>query len=265
MVLSSYYKMLENVADGLPNWRNVSKNDLLNSYIDHEQNPLLKEMYMAAIMCRYWGAISKYYMSSRNSISLEDCFEWLSHAIIYALEHRKWKDPNNKLYNDPSGPDKVVNRCIISTRQIFYQASNSDSRKVNFGLESIENLEEQNLSYALPVDHNDEAADLSLKALIRKYFKSSYPAYSFIIDGIVNGDVFDTTKGNDFNKRKLAKHLRYINDQYCGIFAKNYELAYDKVKEESQIFNHISSLRLYKLIDQALCLIKKNLEKERDM
>lgn len=266
MILVNYYKNFAKIADSIPQWREMSKNDLLNAYIDHEEDCNKRESYIAAIMCRYWGAIGKYYRTSSYSASVEDCFEWLTHAVMYALKQRKWRDPENKLFTDVNGPDKVLNRCIISTRHIFYQASNTDSRKLNFAVESIEGLFEDNLSYVLPADDNasdDMTANLYLKDLVRDSFNREYYIQAFIIDGIINAPVFDIDKGtmtSVFSKRKLVKHLRTIDFKYCDTFASTYTLPLDKVQEISEFLKEISSTKLYKIIDQTLEALKKKFD-----
>ena len=125
-------------AKTIKGWDTMDKNVLANLYIKNENDENLRNSYFSALMCIYWYAIGKYYSESKNSVDIEDCYEWLIHAMTYALKNRKWTDPTNKLYSDPNGPDKVINRCIASTRQIFYQASNTAKRRVNFQCDSID-------------------------------------------------------------------------------------------------------------------------------
>jgi len=66
-MLLQYKKIHESVADRIENWRTIDKNELVRSYEKYETNPYLKEGYVAAIMCRYWGAIKKYYAKSHAS------------------------------------------------------------------------------------------------------------------------------------------------------------------------------------------------------
>lgn len=272
MILSNYYNIFANVADRIPNWRNMSKNTLLKECVVNENNKELKDAYVAAIMCKCWPAIYKYYASSRNSVNVEDCFEWLSHAVLYTIEHRKWLDPQSSMYNDPNGPDKILNRCIASTRDIFYQASNADNRKINYGLESIEGLEEDELSYVLPTvdSFEDNVTDdkLYIKHLVQKAFNTNHEIRAFVIDGIVNADVFkkdSDTNATLFNKRKLIKHLRNIDNDYCKVIADAYNININKIVEVSKDLKEISSIKLYKAVDQTLQYVKKDYENSMAM
>ena len=271
MILHETYQNFSKVADNIPNWRLMSKNDLLNLYIDHENDINMKEYYISAIFCRYWGAISKYYATSRGSVSVEDCFEWLSHAILYALEHRKWKDPTSSLYGDPAGPDKAVNICISSTRNIFYQSSNNDNRKINFGLESIQRLQDEDLSCLLPADDSfdsDYSNTLFYRDIVSERFKKDRDIQGLIIDGIMNGDVFDKESKSDplkFSKKKLVKHLRNINGACIKYISNTYNVGEKKVSTACQEVKKMLSPKLYKLIDCTLVSLSKTLEQTYEL
>jgi len=73
---------------------------------------------------------------------LEDTYQWVVDGILYALQHRKWLDPNNKLYTDPDGPDKVINRKIKCIRINHLISENRDKRKVHVNLLSLDSFED---------------------------------------------------------------------------------------------------------------------------
>ena len=268
MILSSYYKSFEKTAEIIPDWKKKSKNDLLNEYIDHENDKQLKDAYIAAIMCRYWGAVNKYYQTSYKSATKEDCFEWLTHAVMYALKQRKWKDPTNKLYNDPKAPDKVVNRCIASTRHIYYQAMNNDNKRLNFGLESLENLEENDLSYLIPAAEEDSetmVSNIFLKDIISSKLNGSEDKIleGLILDGIVNGDVF-TLKDEklEFNVKRLVKHLNHLDKKYCDTLSEIYNSDSEKIYKISSFISKIPNYKLYKKIDTTLSFLRHETKQE---
>ena len=73
-MLEQEYKTLYTAASSIPNWQTMNKNDLINAYIDNEEDEKLRNSYFAAIMCRYWKNIFKYYAQSKNSgFTVEDC------------------------------------------------------------------------------------------------------------------------------------------------------------------------------------------------
>ncbi len=311
-MLDAYKKLYEKVADEIPGWRKLDKNTLINKYVENENNPTLKESYIAAIMCKYWGAISKYYQSSHSSgVTAEDCHDWLTHAVMYALAHKNWlkqystkkrvyldvvvKDPIsgeeriekqmkwiqdnsmiNSSYSDPKGPDKCMNMCIASTRSIFYDASNHMKRSINYQKPiSIDSLYEK----------SDKNKDAGKSAIIKNMidnierdvsdinYKSS-PAYNLIknaiskknytealiLDSIVNSDVFvkNADKKSSFSKVKLSKNLRSIDEKYCQLFSKMYDIDYKTVIEAVNNMKSYNSAQLNRSIKKLFSYFQDN-------
>lgn len=239
-MLDSYRKITEAVADRIEGWRTMDKNDLIRACEAHESDKFLSEGYVAAILCRYWSAINKYYASSYTSgVTKEDCFEWLTHSVIYMLNKKPW----NKQYNskkrvkcgtvmkdgklkdvyvwekgnienalkyDPKGPDKCMNQGIATTRNIYYQSANNLKRKLNGAqMSSIDAM--VNSDDTLPIQLIDESASDPAKIiesdlptqLVEKLIRENHYIQAFVIDGIVNADTFKLKK-NDNNESTYA-------------------------------------------------------------
>jgi hypothetical protein len=218
-------------AKSINDWQNANKNDLLNAYIDNENNNYLKNAYFSAIILRYWGNIGKYYSASKSSgFSIEDCYEWLIEALLYALEKRKWRDPTNKLYNDKCGPDKVVNRCIYSVRQLHYYLANRDKRSLNYGQVSLDDLVEQvgdHVSFLDSSNNNYEdniSDDLDFYLVLKKYFDNNKNLEGLILYTIYNNTPFTQTK-NKYTF-KLSSLVTMLTD-YNEITLKNISEKYD--------------------------------------
>lgn len=251
-MLESYKKSYEDQADMYidEDWRKMNKNDLVNKYIEVEKDPVLANAYMSAIICRYWNSLNSYYLKSYRSANIEDCYGWLVAAIMRALKHRKWKDPNNKLYNDPNGPDKVINRCIFSNRMGFYQSSNTYKRRRNYGLYSLESLIDDygdtvNLAESTPLDNSDEVVDIY--RLVNSAFDNKSYVTAFIIDCIVNEDLFKRSKkGNrlKFNRKGLITKLSNLTPQYFTRFAATFNRDLSEVIEAGQQCTKLSKGKL---------------------
>ena len=127
-MLDEYKNSYKETANQIPNWLNIDKNDLCNLYLDNEGTDI-QQAYLSAIIYKYWSLIPKYHSLSYNVASPEDVYEWLVDAIMYALEHKSWKNPKSSIYNDPCGPDKVINRCMKCRRLTYYQAINRKKRQ----------------------------------------------------------------------------------------------------------------------------------------
>ena len=241
-MLDTYKKLYENCADTWiqEDWRKMNKNDLINKYIEIESDPVLANAYISAIVVRYWNAINKYNMLSHKSAEPEFYHEWLVGAILRGIKNRKWKDPNNKLYNDPNGPDKVINRCIISERLVWYQGANTYKRMQNFNMESIERIQEEPEEASFLPSYEEtqlSAGSLDIKGLINKSFNNKEYVMAFMIDGIINYNTFEKSKNTEgksfitFSEKKLLRHMNGLNATICDNFSYSYGLPIDKVKE----------------------------------
>ena len=197
-MLEEIKKSYTREASRIPNWQNTSVNVLANAYIDNENDEQLKSAYFSAILLKKWPYIGKHYAASKASgFSIEDCYDMVIHGIQYALANRKWRDPENKLYNDKCGPDKVLNRCIASSRDIQYYNANTHKRRANFGKTSLDLIEEnvKDCTYVLSDDCEaiDDAQDnISVEFLIEKLMKKEKVLEALIINDIVAGDCFIT-------------------------------------------------------------------------
>ena len=260
-MLDDLKKLCENTANIVPNWRSLSKNDLCNLYLDYEEkNPMLASAYFSAILYNYWSVIPIYYASTAACASPEDIYDLLVDAIVYALKHKKWKDPKSKLYGDPNGPDKVIHIAMKSLRLNYLTYSNRHKRAadINVNKNSLNSLEEDygdiiysnNDFYESP--HYSEINDFIVEAFNKKdYFTA------FLIDGIINGDTFKVEKDDQgtyttFVSKKLVKHLKHIDDNYCMYFAHNFHLNFDQVKEGYSHISELSSTKMYTKIDRTL-------------
>lgn len=263
-MVSDLKKIYEEKASLISDYKHINKNELVNLYIKNENNPILKEAYLSAIICRYWELINKYYQQSYTSVSIEECYDWLIRAILYALEHRKWLDPENKLYNDPCAPDKVINRCMLSSRRIFYQASNYAKRTLNYKTTSVEDVM---LAYGdvFPDEDNsfNEVEDCT-NSLINEAISNDNYFLAFMIDGIAYFDTFktydynDNIKHFDFCERKLAKHLKNLDKNYGDMFSQRFKVDKNNVYKAIEEYNKLSRVKLYNRIHSNMERLRKN-------
>lgn len=182
-------------ANNIPNWKTMNKNKLANLYLEHEHSEPERSYYFSALMCRYWSNVYKFYRTSKSTkLDISDFTSWLAESFFVAFKYRRWKDPSNKLYNDPQAPDKVINRCIYSTRMRYYQYYNMDKRKLNFQTDSIERQLESfgyraNVyKYMSTVDGSEE--DARCKNIITYYLSKENFLLAIILDLICFGDTF---------------------------------------------------------------------------
>ncbi len=239
-MLHDYYLLYSDQADTIPNWRKANKNDLCNQYLD-ESDEYKKSAYMAAIVCRYWQALTASYGKSFMSASEEDAYDWFIEAILYALSHAVWRDPMSKLYNDPNGPDKAINKKIKCARLTYFQQHNRYNRKINHEVESLDKIYAELGDSCVPsiVDTNEE---FDCTSLVRGQLSQHNYFFALVIDLILNSDVFTTE--HVFDSGKLVKQIKGLDDRYFKYFAKTYNWSYAKVESEFGRLKKISKSTL---------------------
>lgn len=250
-MLSELKQNLEVSADTfVPGWRNLSKNEVIQKYVDTEEQQQ-KDGYLSAIMCKYWGSINRCYNKVSKTASVQDAYDMVVDGILYALKQKAWLDPKNKLYNDPNGPDKALNVAISSAILVYFQFSNTLKRKAQVTALSMDYLYEEFGDTVFKECHEDfnEGSYLVSKLVKEEFAKQNYAA-SFIIDGAAYGDTFKFTKeesgmiSSEFSKRLLMKHLKHLDTAYLSEFANRYQLNENAVKQAALACSSMSTDRL---------------------
>lgn len=255
-VLLSY----EAVADAtIPNWRNANKNDLIRECVANKNNKDTYNNYVSAIIARYWSLATKFYYKNSSSVTPDECYGWLLDSILYALDKEQWNDPTKAVYNDPNGPDKVINRCMVSARLMFYQASNCENRKINYNVYSSDKLQEELGDSAFPAVDDDDLSLVSdvIEGLVKKAFNKGDYFSCAVIDTIAYKETYDTVKESgsiftQFNPKKLAKNLRKCDDAYCDKFFKRYHVTSEEAREQITSIKRFSTDKMYRWIDRTL-------------
>lgn len=241
-MLEDYKKMYEECAGSIVGWKKINKNDLCNLYIENEHNEYKKQSYLSAIICRYWSLIPKYYGISKNVVTIEDVYEWLVDAIMYALEHRTWKIEGSTIYNDPNGPDKVINRCMKCRRLTYYQAINRQKRKDGQLYLSLDSIQDE-IDDCSDIFTDDESSVNSFSFMLDEYIKSFYNAgeyfIAFMIDSIAYNSVFTyslTDQTCKFSEKKLENAIMSYDDTDIKLFADRYGLDFNDVKRKWRLY-----------------------------
>jgi hypothetical protein len=247
-------------------WRNINKNELFYRYEQYEKtNPILAQAYCSAIFVRYWNLIGSNYMKGKGVYGPEECYNWLVTAITITLADKPWRKIGGTVYNDPNGPDKCINKCVFTSRQGFYQWSNYKKRAQDYnGLLSLDRMMEDTGDANMPLDIQfEDASTMDIKNMVTHEFRKQNFMRSFIIDGIVNADVFDKVKDDkgvymEFNKKKLSKHVRHLDDRYCREFGKMYDIPTKDVINARDLCLDLSRTRVHTLIRHTLEDLRKD-------
>ena len=238
----------------IPNWKDINKNELVIRACNCT-NKQLKDAYIAAIMLNYWTKIESYYYKCKLVTCPEDIHMWLTIAVMYVLKHKPWENPKSSIYEDPNGPDKVINRIIESKRLTFYQQLNRYKRKINSAITSLDTLVEDYKDVFIPT-YNDEH-NFIYDDIIVKFFEKKDYFICFMLDAILYEDVLSD---GELNKRKLASYLRNLDDIQCMVFSERYNISLDKVLYSIQFVTSLNSYNMKKKIEYNLIKIKQYLE-----
>lgn len=266
-MLDEYRNLYEVAANHITGWKDMDKSDLCRLCLANEYDPIRYNEYLSAVICRYWGLIGKFYNQSKNLADPSDCYDWLIHSILYAFKHRQWENPNSPMYGDPKGPDKIINRCMKSSRLIHYQFYNRKKRRKEYNLVSMEELQSNLNSDTLNIE--DESAniytsDLDVNFYINQVFREKEYFLAFILDLICRDDVFNSDDNKvEFNLKKLVKQFKSIDEFYLKDFANNYQIDYDEVHQAAILAKNVSENKLkYKIEDMLLRLKHSKLIKD---
>lgn len=230
-MLDDYKHIFEEKANNINNWKNLSRSELCNLYLE-EKDKELANSYLSAIICKFWNvAVHNYYSLNNKEVKDIDCYNNLIDSILYALESKVWLEPNNKLYNDPKGPEKAINVVLSSRKLNIYAYNNMYKRRLNKESLSLEYLKELP-TYFGELKTEDKCGDNFISNKIKYFFNRKEYLKAFVIDAIINCDVFDIDNNNyAFSEKKLRKHLRdLIDNNYHIIFSDLYEIPTEKVE-----------------------------------
>jgi hypothetical protein len=209
----------------VPEWKNMSKNQLAFDALEHK-NDRYYDGYVSALMLKYWGKMTAYYHRCKLVATPEDAHGWLVMAVMYALDNHPWTNPESSIHNDKNGPDKVINRVMESRRVTFYQQLNRYNRKINSALLSLESLSDDWADANTPMV--DDEYNIDLEEIVMECFYLKDYFYAFLLDAIIYENYIIHK-----HYKKIVTHLQSIDDEYCEIFAGRYNLNLDRVKRAS--------------------------------
>lgn len=203
----------------IPNWKDLTKTELCNLYIQNENDEYLRNCYFSAILLRYWGKIHRLQSDTYLTATFEDAYQWVVDSILYALNHRKWLDENNKLFNDPDAPDKVINRRIKCLRINHLISQNRTKRKIQINLLSLDSFDDSdNFLGEYTYNHNFVSDLISKKCSQDKYVDA------IILDLIAFGDCSIENGLDD-----LVDAVYNIDDDYVRGFSAQYSIEQKKI------------------------------------
>ena len=259
-MLEEYKELCRKAANFAPGWQELSKNDLCREYVKNKGNATLQNAYISAILYRYWNLLSKYYYQSANCATPEECYGWLVDSVSCCVNLAAWENPDSSIYNDPNGPDKVINRCMKCARLTYYQFINRKKRRDEFGMLSVDELKELYGNGAPEPEDPEQEYDVSLfiiKDYIIEEFRKKNYFVSFLIYFILYANVFDVIKLEDsrtseFNLRKMCRIMSTIEEDMLVSFSDDLKLPLADVTKAAEYVRSVPSGNMKKKIQQTL-------------
>lgn len=271
-VRKSYVKRADAVV---PEWRKLDVNALCNLYVENEKDPIKQNGYFAAVLLKKWGYIGRHYLSSKASgFTIEDCYDMVLDATLYALNKRMWLNPKTAMYNDPAGPDKILNRVIYSRRQLWYYNANCGKRRANYGKSSLDQLQETVGDHCeiLSEDYGESTStdNLNVKMLIKSFFDDDRVLEGIILDNIISDDCFSARSyvtayfddvGEEekvphsevfFKLGKLVNNLSEYNEETVDYLSKVYDVEKTKIEPALEIIHSSDKGKLGRIIKALL-------------
>ena len=251
-MIREYKESCAQSAQFIENWKAIDRNELCRLYVKNKDNSVLADSYLSAILYKFWNVTEHNYFTQKYKIATEaDCIDWTVEGVLYALDHHVWDDPNNSLFEDPKGPEKAINVSIYSTKLNFYQRIKHQKEKISYESISLEQLmENASDSYYTPVYDKDTFTDSYISNLIKESFDKKDYMKAFVLDGIVNTNVFETVVEDNraytvFDDKKLRKHLRKLDSNYCKVFSSRYNIDFEDVLDSTRYITSLDYSRLF--------------------
>lgn len=262
-------------------YEHYSIDELADAYCDavDRGDEVLKNIYISALILRFWYTIDKMYRSNSVAPSLEheDFFWWLYEAIEYACKYRGWRDPDKKLnaqqcinkcidtiklqkyYNLRLDKNKTVNHCCSLDTPI--NGDGDEGKSIGDMLESEDNLE-------------DTFADADAIMLVQSYINRNKIIEAILLDNIAFNDVQRYFKKTVKAKNSAGEDVRYVEHSsefwpyrlvqivsrlpatYKSYFLKRYDISEEKLTAILDVIDRANNQKLYRYLDKTLAELR---------
>lgn len=262
-------------------YEQYSIDELANAYCDavDANDEVLKDIYISALILRFWYTIDKMYKANTVAPSLEheDFFWWLYEAIEYACKYRGWRDPDKKL-----NAQQCINKCIDTIKLQKYYDLRLDKRKVvnhccsldtplgGDGDEAGKTIGDMLESEEFVDDHTTDDAIL----LVQSYINRNKIIEAILLDNIAFNDVqkhFKQTVKTTNSDGEAVKYAEYssefwpyrliqivskLPESYKGYFMNRYNISEEKLSAILEVIDKANNQKLYRYLDRTLAELR---------
>jgi hypothetical protein len=258
-------------------YEQYSIDELADAYCDavDTNNAQLKDIYISALILRFWYTIDKMYKANTVApcLEYEDFFWWLYEAIEYACKYRGWRDTTKNL-----NAQQCINKCIDTIKlQKYYDLRLDKKKTVNYctsmdapicGGEDDEAktlgdlIEDEDACY-------DSSADDTIM-LVQSYINRNKIIEAILIDNIAfndvqkhfkktikttnaDGDAYKYTEhSSEFWPYKLVQIVSKLPATYKKSFMKRYHISEEKLSSVLDVINRANNQKIYRYLRSTL-------------
>ena len=237
-------------------------------------NEALKDIYISALILRFWHKIDKMYKANTVAPSLEreDFFWWLYEAIEYACKYRGWQDESKNL-----NAQQCINKCIETIRLQKYYNLRLDKRKVvnhtvsmNAPVGGDDADGSKTIADMLETEEtwDDHSAD-EVISLVQNYINRNKIIEAIIIDNIAFNDVqryykktikTESSKyveySSEFWPFRLVQIVSKLSDSYKWEFLSKYKISEDKLDAVLDVVDRANNQKLYRYLKNCLAELR---------
>lgn len=258
-------------------YEQYSIDELADAYCDavDSGNSTLKDIYISALILRYWYTIDKMYRANKVAPTLEheDFFWWLYEAIEYACKYRGWRDPSKNL-----NAQQCIYKCIETIKLQKYYYLRLDKRKVANCCTSLDTPiggegDNANKTIADMLDSEeyvDDHSDGDAISLVQSYINRNKIIEAILIDNIAFNDVQKRFKktvktvnadgdplkyvehSSEFWPYKLVQIVSQLPKSYKTSFMDRYNISEEKLDAVLNIIDKANNQKLYKYLKSTI-------------
>jgi hypothetical protein len=255
--------------------------ELADAYCDacDNKNETLENIYVSALILRFWYNIDKMYRSNTVAPCLErtDFFNWLYDAIELACKYRGWKDPSKNL-----NAQQCINQCIGTTKlREYYDLRLDKNKTVNYCTSLDTPLCGDDEDHVKTIGDMMESPDYEINEstfnivmLVQSYIDKNKLIEAILIDNIAFNDVQRYSKkviktvdseGNpykytehssEFWPYRLVQIVSKLPDTYKDSFMERYDISEEKLNAVLNVINKANNQKLYRYLRNMLADLK---------
>lgn len=235
--------------------KSIEPQDIVDKYYEDEEH---RDLYISILVCKSWNSLqSLYYKHNEFKLSAEECYDIFIQTLYYVVKSRAWKKEDSTLFEDENAFLKAMNVTIGCRKKNYVHAQHRQKRVANYNSLSLDGVSEEcSEGYFTPYEDNVCLEENNINNTITFYFKKKDYITAFILESIINFNVF--TIDNDLDIRKLRKYLRHLDLDFCHLFSKKYKLNEKEVIHSLTYFKELPQNKLDENIEKSFTKLRKN-------